>query len=674
MTKLHLQPQPTPGLLCPENTGPGLEGGQWYESPVSGEGLVYDFAAGSLAPFQWLTADFLSPAVTDLALVLELHEENGTRPCICRFTLLPKAQARLRFSLEAVNQNRWRYHREGACLKPTMSGGRVDLSRVNRLKIKVLYKSGPARWAMTPLQACPERPPLLLHPLLLQGALLDELGQARFREWKGKTATETELRERLNRQLAAAAGGAFPDSFSRWGGWKEKKAGGSGFFRTHHDGKRWWLLDPEGYCFWSTGPCCVRPGIESNIRLLHDALTWLPDRQGDYRDCFSGGEPSADGESEEEAEEFDYLIANLIRAFGAEHWEEKWAELVFPLMRGIGFNTSANWSDTTASGAARMPYVFPMAPAPEEGQALRIFRDLPDVFSPDFENEAAVFASQLKEGKDDPARIGYFLMNEPQWAFTDLTVAEGMMWNCPDCASRRAFAADLKEKYGDDAGLRKAWKMKAGLEEVAFGKWSEPFSEEAIGDLKKFSTRLASLFYRMLDEACRKADPNHLNLGARFSSVPKDWLVEAVAGFDIFSINCYQPEPDPRLEGICRKWNIPAMIGEWHYGALDAGLPAPGIGHVADQAARGRAYRYYVESSAARTWCVGAHWFTLYDQSALGRGDGENYNIGFVDVCHRIYEPLAAAALETHRRLYRVAAGLEEPFAEAPEIVERLNM
>jgi hypothetical protein len=315
-----------------------------------------------------------------------------------------------------------------------------------------------------------------------------------------------------------------------------------------------------------------------------------------------------------------------------------------------------------------------MAPAEITSCAPRIFRDLPDVFSPLFEKEAAVFASQLEAGRDDPARIGYFLMNEPQWAFTDLTVAEGMMWNCEDCATRRVFAKELAQRYGTDSGLQEVWNMKVTLGEVTSGKWLEPFSEAALVDLRKFSSRMAAHFYKVLNESCRKVDPNHLNLGARFSSVPKEWLVEAVAGFDVFSINCYQPKPDPRLEDICKKWNVPAMIGEWHYGALDVGLPAPGIGHVEDQAARGQAYRYYVESSAVRPWCVGAHWFTLYDQSALGRGDGENYNIGFIDVCHRIYEPLAEAARETHERLYQVAAGLEQPFAAAPEIMERLNM
>jgi len=69
---------------------------------------------------------------------------------------------------------------------------------------------------------------------------------------------------------------------------------------------------------------------------------------------------------------------------------------------------------------------------------------------------------------------------------------------------------------------------------------------------------------------------------------------------------------------------------------------------------------------------VGAHWFTLYDEPAQGRFDGENYNIGFLDVCHRPYEPLAAAARATHERLYRVAAGEVPPYDDAPQYLPLL--
>jgi hypothetical protein len=117
---------------------------------------------------------------------------------------------------------------------------------------------------------------------------------------------------------------------------------------------------------------------------------------------------------------------------------------------------------------------------------------------------------------------------------------------------------------------------------------------------------------------------------------------------------------------------MPTLIGEWHFGALDVGLPASGLVHVKSQADRGRAYRVYLEDAAANPNCVGAHWFTLYDESALGRFDGENWNIGFLDVCNRTYDELGSAALQSHERLYRVAAGQVKPYDSAPEYLPML--
>jgi len=143
--------------------------------------------------------------------------------------------------------------------------------------------------------------------------------------------------------------------------------------------------------------------------------------------------------------------------------------------------------------------------------------------------------------------------------------------------------------------------------------------------------------------------------------------------FDVFSMNCYRERvPADELRAIHDLLGMPVLVGEWHFGALDVGLPGSGIGRVRDQAARGQAFRVYTEDAAAQPWCVGVHYFTLYDESALGRFDGENWNIGFLDVCNRPYEPLAQAARASHEHLYPVAAGDVVPLNDAPEYLPRV--
>jgi hypothetical protein len=50
--------------------------------------------------------------------------------------------------------------------------------------------------------------------------------------------------------------------------------------------------------------------------------------------------------------------------------------------------------------------------------------------------------------------------------------------------------------------------------------------------------------------------------------------------------------------------------------------------------------------------------------------DGENYNIGFVDVTDRPYPELVAAAKATHKRLLEVHSGKTPAFAERPQASE----
>jgi hypothetical protein len=54
---------------------------------------------------------------------------------------------------------------------------------------------------------------------------------------------------------------------------------------------------------------------------------------------------------------------------------------------------------------------------------------------------------------------------------------------------------------------------------------------------------------------------------------------------------------------------------------------------------------------------VGAHWFQYQDQATTGRGDGENYQIGLVDVCDRPYPETIRACREVGYRLYGIRLG-----------------
>lgn len=63
---------------------------------------------------------------------------------------------------------------------------------------------------------------------------------------------------------------------------------------------------------------------------------------------------------------------------------------------------------------------------------------------------------------------------------------------------------------------------------------------------------------------------------------------------------------------------------------------------------------------------IGSSWFQWVDQPSTGRNDGENYNIGLVDVTDRPYGELIEAMQTTHRRLQAVHSGKLPPFDVRP--------
>lgn len=642
-----------------------LSGSTWYVAQEAGDGLAFTFPIGALSQRRYLAADLLLDGLHLVVFNLILQEGEHGPAFGFSFGLLNQCQARMRMPLEAVSQNRWRYERQGAWLKPICFGERVDLEKVDRLSFLVHSKSSlPARWCMTPLTATLEEPPPLELPLLPKGKLLDEFGQSAIHHWSGRTQTAEELCARLQTQHAQASSQHLPEHYSTWGGWKEKRFSASGYYQTIKDEKRWWLVDPDGFAFWSSGLDCVRVDAEAVYGGLETALTWLPDPSGDFAAAY---------EQQGEQKAFKYLAANFIRAFGKQAWYARWAEIVLAELRRLGFNTVANWSDWQIASQSGTPYVRPLPPL--DPAFPLVYRDFPDVFHPDFPQAARTFAEPLRETACDPALIGYFLMNEPTWGFARETPAAGMLFNTPKCFSRQALADFLQRKYGNDHALAAAWEMPAAFNTLRTGVWDLALSPAAQEDLADFSEVMVEKLFGTLSTACRAVDPNHLNLGIRYYTVPPRWALAGMQHFDVFSMNCYRKHlPAEEMSHISSLLGKPILIGEWHFGALDAGLPASGIGHVTDQAGRGKAFRLYLEDAAAKPWCVGVHYFNIYDQSAIGRFDGENYNIGFLDVCNRPYEPLAQAARLSHERLYQIADGKLKPIDDEPEYLPLLFM
>ncbi len=262
------------------------------------------------------------------------------------------------------------------------------------------------------------------------------------------------------------------------------------------------------------------------------------------------------------------------------------------------------------------------------------FLGMPDVYSPQYAEDIDTAANaQCAPHKDDPLLLGYFIGNEPPWNGRESELCD-LILGGPDTATKTKLKDFLAQ--GDTPVRRREFVL------TSFEKYLD-----------------------LICGAVRKYDPNHLNLGIRFGGRMADEALIAARVFDVCSINVYEYEPTKQLIRAARLSGRPVLIGEFHIGVPADGLSA-GLVQAKDQPERGIAYRYYMEQAASLEWFLGAYWFAWRDEPVLGRQDGENYNIGFVDVTDRPYVELIEAAKATHKRLLDVHSGNVTPFSRRP--------
>jgi hypothetical protein len=188
--------------------------------------------------------------------------------------------------------------------------------------------------------------------------------------------------------------------------------------------------------------------------------------------------------------------------------------------------------------------------------------------------------------------------------------------------------------------------------------------EDALPDLHEFDIIIADLYYKICNEELKAAVPDKLYLGSRndFHYYPDDkqyeWVIYCAAKYcDVVSFNRYRfSVADLKLPDDIDK---PVIIGEFHFGALDRGMPHTGLRSVKDQEQRSEAYISYVEGALKNPSVVGVHWFQYSDQAYTGRSDGENYQIGFVDICDYPYWETIGASRKIGYRLYQIRVNSE---------------
>jgi hypothetical protein len=583
----------------------------------------------------------------------EVAEPEKETPWLsCLLGINPSLKTKVVFPLSYLDAQEIFIPRSPRQLKGTISGNRLDPADIIKVNLRFGPFSEPYFLPEFEIASLTLSDTLPTPYSQVSKPVIDSFGQPEGKEWPGRISSAEQLISANLELEKSVANAKFSQEFSKYGGWKAKRFKATGFFRTEHDGQRWWLVDPEGYAFLSVGIDCMRATSSGPVNGIEDLFEWLPEKSD---------QKFSDAVSERGAvKTVDFYKANLIRVFGKE-WNSRWSKMTAGLLRSMNVNTVGNWSDIRFAQENNLPYVIPLNRFP--GTSTFLYRDFPDVFSEEYKTNSEEFAKQLLDYKEDPYLIGYFLRNEPQWAFGYHNLAFEMFATDQQSATKDQFVKWISSKYNDEIEVfNKSWQLSLDnfdrLKTLIFKDYP---SVEADSDFYTFSTIMVKKYVDVPCDEVVKVDRNHLNLGMRYAWISSDLLYKAGERFDVFSINGYGYNPPP-TEEIAKRSNKPVMIGEFHHGAVDRALPATGITGVISQEERAAAYRNYVEQGFARPELIGMHYFQWIDQPYYGRFDGENYNIGVVTIQNLPYPELTEAMRLTNRRIYAVGMGTDEPY------------
>jgi hypothetical protein len=561
------------------------------------------------------------------------------------------------------------------------NGGAIDLKKVSNLKI--FLQEPPPDPTNLIIQSV-----LLYKPAPIRSfytSIVDKFGQFTRSSWPEKITAESDFVARLdseNKDLAAHPSLPDHDEYGAWQSGPKEKA--TGFFHTAKLNGRWWLVAPNGNLFLSFGFNGMWPGgnpdkstmdtptVTSGREYMFESI---PNDVHTSRSGFHYG-PFTNGM----VNTYDFYGANADRkyakTYGSGDYVTGWNNQTLKRMQSWGFNTIANWSDTSANSLQSL-HKLPYTVCLHSHSPKKIGR-VPDPYDPEFETATdAIFKKIITpEIVSDPWCLGYYCDNEIPWtsAFAQwadyekniknrYTIAISVLAATATQPAKVAFQAQLQKQYPTIEALNQAW-------DTTFASWEDWLNksykvrnspaptDDLIRDMSVFTTNYAAQYAQVIKKTLAKYDTNHLYFGCRFSFTSPE-VIQGIArdgGADVVSFNIYSKTVSPKIWSITNTLNKACIVSEYHFGAQDRGIFGYGNGsdtRTGSQKDRAAQYVIYMKSLLAMPSFVGAHWFQYTDEPLTGRNfDGENYNIGFIDVADTPYKEMVEAARNIHNDAY----------------------
>lgn len=536
--------------------------------------------------------------------------------------------------------------------------------------------------------------------------IIDQFGQNATVEFDGKIHSQEALIAARQKEAKLLDNSLMPDR-SRFGGWKKgPKLTATGYFRTEKVNGKWALVDPQGYLYFATGLDIIRMSNTSTmtgygfdpelINIVSDGVTpedskglnrvndealasrhvvspvranlftWLPEYDEPLGNWF-GYRASTHSGPVKQGETYSFYGANLARKYGHDDPLQAWEEVTLKRMKYWGFTSLGNWTDPRFYDNQEVPYFangWIIGDFKTVSSGNDFWAPLPDVFDPEFAHRADVTAATIaQQVQNSPWCVGVFIDNEKSFGRGDNDetrygiVINTLERNGADVPTKAAFTQFVKNKYGNINALNNAWNTNIESWDAFDAGINSAINTNAQrADYSDMLFLYGEKYFRIVRSALKKYMPNHLYLGARFPDwgMPIEVVRAAAKHVDVMSYNVYKEGIHPASWRFLEDIDLPSIIGEFHIGARDNGLFHPGLIQAATQQDRAQMYKDYMHSVIDNPYFVGAHWFQYMDSPITGRAyDGENYNVGFVNVTDTPYAPMVDAAREINTELYK---------------------
>ena len=497
---------------------------------------------------------------------------------------------------------------------------------------------------------------------------IDAFGQYKHKDWPGKVHSLTELQGRVEEEKRELAANPAPTHWNKYGGWTDgPQLKATGFFRTEKVDGKWWLIDPEGRLFFSQGIDCVRMRDTTPVEEREEWFESFPGQSTELKRSFLRPGYALKGHYAGRSPQcYSFAEANLQHKYGTNSTSAQ-MQTVHRRLRSWGLNTIGMWSDQNTFLLRTTAYVDAIGSHRArmiEGSE-GYWGKFPDVWDPGFK-EGLQEAMRMKSGTsaNDPWCLGYFADNEMSWG-DESSLGLAALRSPTNQAAKKVLIEDLKVHYGEIAKLNAAWATDHASWEALLQSTTPPDPKRAKADLEAFYSKTAETYFRTVRDAIKERAPRQLYLGCRFAWVNPRAAAAAAKYCDVVSYNLYQRDVSRfHFNGGA---DVPLIIGEFHFGALDRGMFHTGLVPVADQNARAKAYQEYVEGALRHPNFVGCHWFQYQDEPTTGRVyDEENYQIGFVDIADTPYREIVQAARDVGARMYQTRLGTSKTAKATP--------